>query len=209
MLHHLAEVALGVGDHLLRADWAERVAVRPEGSPDLSGESTRPRARRCGPASWNWRSLRSTTAWPSVRFGPRRVDAQLHPQRTALVPVRGDQPFRQSVGGAGSAAAPEAQDVVGIAAGPVGQNVGHGRIGHGGIGHGGIAARAGSRHGGVRHERLKSAREPAVGVHPPGTADTATVPSEIAEAQGCPRRRRPVPTRGPTFDADRPRFVGS
>ncbi len=36
------------------------------------------------PASWNWRSLLSTTVWPEMDVGRGGVDAELDPQRASL-----------------------------------------------------------------------------------------------------------------------------
>ena len=89
----LIEQALGVP---ATSSWVSRgrVSVLPEGSPTCAVKSPTISTAVC-PASWNCRSLRSTTAHPSVTTGGGRVQPELDPQRPsegqlALELLRGD-----------------------------------------------------------------------------------------------------------------------
>ncbi len=81
-----------------------RVAVRPDGSPTWPVNPPTTSTAVC-PRSWNCRSLRSTTACPSVRLVPGGIDAELDPQRP-LLPPRGEQAARPGRPRAGSVRRP-------------------------------------------------------------------------------------------------------
>ena len=59
-----------------------RVSDFPDGSPTRAVKSPTISTAMC-PASWNWRSLWSTTAQPSVTSEAVGIQPELHPQRSA------------------------------------------------------------------------------------------------------------------------------
>ena len=82
MLERLLHVGLRRSRRSARRSAAGRVALRPEGSP-MSAVKSPMMSTTVWPRSWNWRSLRSGTAWPRCRSGRGGVDAELDAQRRA------------------------------------------------------------------------------------------------------------------------------